>query len=276
MAGPSSETNLKTYETADVASHYASLSYLAPCERLLFDSYIKPGSAILDLGVGGGRTTPYLARLASHYVGVDYSAPMIARCRAKFPNLEFRVADASDLTRFQDGAFDAVVFAFNGIDYVLPDQSRLQSLAHIYRVLKADGCFIFSSHNPRAVVVREGWNRERLRNVAHRFSSGLPFLFEFLLVALAGARATLAIGRSVASSLLRFVRRFPTRTFWLGEGNFVDSAHGGLLTHSWIPERVIGEMAGLHFFLRRVVANEYPRSGHRYSTDWYYYVFTKR
>jgi SAM-dependent methyltransferase len=186
------------------------------------------------------------------------------------------VADASDLTSFQDGAFDAVVFAFNGIDYVLPDQSRLQSLAHIYRVLKDDGCFVFSSHNPRAVVVCEGWNRERLRNIARRFSGGLPFLFEFLLAALTGARATLAFGRSVGSSLLRSVRRVPTRSFWLGEGNFVDSAHGGLLTHSWIPERVIGEMAGLHFYLRRVMANQYPRGGHRYSTNWYYYVFTKR
>jgi len=57
MAGPSSETNLQTYNKPEVASHYAALECLTPCERLLFGSFIKPGGVILDLGVGGGRAT---------------------------------------------------------------------------------------------------------------------------------------------------------------------------------------------------------------------------
>lgn len=276
MSGPSSATNLQTYNTPEVASHYASLEYLTSCERLLFGSYIKPGSVILDLGVGGGRTTPYLANRASHYVGVDYASAMIKACQARFPRLEFKVADASELSVFQDRSFDAVVFAFNGIDYVLPDESRRRCLKHIQRVLKSGGCVIFSSHNARAILVRPSWNRERLRRIARRLSGGSGLLCSLLLCALTVMRAIMAVGRSVISSSSRMWRRIPTSAFWRGEGNLVDSAHGGLFTHCWIPERMISEMDGLHFRVERVLGNEYPQTGHQYTTDWYYYVFTKR
>lgn len=53
MAGRSVENNLQVYSAPPVVSYYASLDYLTPCERLLFDGYIKSGSNILDLGVGG-------------------------------------------------------------------------------------------------------------------------------------------------------------------------------------------------------------------------------
>src|SRR5947199_304932 len=39
--------NLQVYNKSEVASHYAVLSYLTPCERLLFDLYVKPGGVFL-------------------------------------------------------------------------------------------------------------------------------------------------------------------------------------------------------------------------------------
>jgi hypothetical protein len=45
--------NLQTYRIPEVASYYAALNYLTPCERLLFQSYIKSGMSVLYLGVGG-------------------------------------------------------------------------------------------------------------------------------------------------------------------------------------------------------------------------------
>jgi len=96
MVGPKA-ANLEVYRNPKVVSHYAGLEYLTACERLLFDTYLTSGMAILDMGVGGGRTTPYLSRKASRYVGVDYSEEMIRLCRDKFPQLEFLVADAADL-----------------------------------------------------------------------------------------------------------------------------------------------------------------------------------
>ena len=74
-------SNLATWSKPEVASYYSSLTYLTPCEQLLFDKYLRPGMAILDMGVGGGRTTPYLSSIAGRYVGADYSAEMIAAMR---------------------------------------------------------------------------------------------------------------------------------------------------------------------------------------------------
>ena len=139
----------------------------------LFETYVGEGSVILDLGVGGGRTTPFLSRRASRYVGLDYSSSMVERCRAKFSDLQFRVGDAADLSELPDCQFDAVVFAYNGIDFVLPEASRQSCWKHISRVLKPGGTLIFSSHNARAVFVSPGWNLERLRNSCS--SSGPEF-----------------------------------------------------------------------------------------------------
>jgi ubiquinone/menaquinone biosynthesis C-methylase UbiE len=275
VAGRSVETNLQVYGSPDVVSYYASLDYLTPCERLLFDCYLKPGSVILDLGVGGGRTTAYLAGRASHYVGIDYAEAMIEACQAKFPNLEFKVADAADLSAFRDESFDAVVFAFNGIDFVLPGKARRACLEHIYRILKAQGVLIFSSHNPRAVLVWRGWNRDRLQGIAREFSGRSALLYAGMFAGLKSVRFAVAVGQSAWSSLLRLFRRVPSQTFWRGEGNLADTAHGGLLTHYWTPERAIDELTSLHFRIERIVGNEYPQAHREYAADWYYYVFAK-
>ena len=139
MSAQPQPPNLDVYNRPDVAAHYGALDYLDDCERRLFEDYLKLGMAILDLGVGGGRTTPCLSMIASRYVGVDYAEEMIGVCRSKFPQLEFAVGDASDLSRFADASFDAVIFTFNGLDCLAPDLKRQQCLRECHRVLKNDG-----------------------------------------------------------------------------------------------------------------------------------------
>jgi SAM-dependent methyltransferase len=269
------DANRRTWEANDVAAHYAALDYLSPCERLLFETYIPVGSAILDVGVGGGRTTPFLVNRASRYVGVDYAAAMVKSCQAKFPGLEFVTADAADLSRFTDASFDVVVFAFNGIDNVLPDDRRHSCLRHFCRILKPGGILIFSSHNPRSVMIRPSWNRERLRQLSARLSAGSGVLRRIFWVLLTVLRAGLAVCRSFGASLLRVVRRIPTRMFWRGEGILWDPVHGGLVTHYGTPACVIRELETGGFRPMRVLGDDYPLPSHPYVTDWYYYVFAK-
>ncbi len=274
-SGKQEDPNLDIYNKSEVADHYASLDYISPCEKALFDAFLKPGDAILDLGVGGGRTTPHLSRLASRYVGVDYAPKMIAACRQKFPQLEFLVADATNLAPLNDRTFDSVVMAFNGMDYLVPGESRLQCLAQIHRVLKKDGVLIFSSHNPRAIFRRPAWNRKKIDEVAERLAGRRKWLLGPARVLLLWLRVAVAVPRSGVESLLRLFRRVARRAFWSGDGYMVDPVHGGLLTHYAVPGRVIAELRQHGFRLLRFTGDDYPRYSRAYVTDWYYYVFQK-
>jgi ubiquinone/menaquinone biosynthesis C-methylase UbiE len=267
--------NLRTYRVPEVASHYAGLNYLTRCEKLLFRTYIQPGMRVLDLGVGGGRTTSCLSRIASRYVGVDYSEAMIHACRRKFPDLKFLLADASDLSAFEDAWFDAVVFSYNGLDCVVPDEKRLRCLRECWRVLSPDGVFIFSSHNPRSILVRVDWDRRRLRAFARRLVSPGNIFFPLVVGGLTVAKATHAFVRAVTGSALRIVRRLPRFAFWHGEGNLYDPVDGGVRVHCSIPDRVVAELAEFDFRLVRLMGDDYPRPSRSLLTDWYYYVFTK-
>jgi SAM-dependent methyltransferase len=275
MATARHDPNLVRYNAPEVAQYYAALNYLTPCEQLLFDNYLKPGMAILDLGVGGGRTTPYLSSIAQRYVGVDYAEKMIAECRQKFPQLEFHLANAADLSQFFSSSFDAVVMAFNGMDYLLPDDARLRALREIHRVLRSEDILIFSSHNARAFFLRPAWNPQRVRALAESIVGSRGILFRPVLWFLMGVRVTVAVLWSVLVSLGRVARRLPTRTFWQGRGYRMDPAHGGLKTHLATPRKVKQEVEQFGFRLLRVVGDDYPRVSRLFCTGWYYYVFRK-
>jgi len=267
--------NLRTYLVPEVASHYAGLNYLTPCERLLFRTYIKPGMAVLDLGVGGGRTTSCLSRVASRYVGVDYSAAMIQACRRRFPDLSFALADASDLSAFDDASFDAIVFSFNGLDCLVPDEKRLRCLRECRRVLRPTGVLVFSSHNPRSILVRADWDRGRLRAFARRLVAQQSVFLPLVVGGLTLAKAVQASLRALARSALRIVRRVPTPAFWRGEGDLHDPVDGGLTVHCSIPDRVVAELSELDFQLLELMGDDYPRRSRLFLTDWFYFVFSK-
>jgi SAM-dependent methyltransferase len=117
------------------------------------------GQPILDIGVGAGRTTALLRPLASEYVGIDYTAPMVAACRQAYPDLRFEQMDARDLGRLPAGHFGLAMFSFNGIDSV-PPVDRPRVLAEVHRVLRPGGLFILSAHNRHGPGTRE---KPRLR-----------------------------------------------------------------------------------------------------------------
>jgi SAM-dependent methyltransferase len=189
--------------------------------------------------------------------------------------LKFLVTEASDLSAFEDSSFDAVVMAFNAIDYVLPEEKRWECLRECRRVLRAGGVLIFSSHNPRSILVRPAWNHERLRAFAREFVADGSVLFRPLVFALTVAKSVHSFLRAVGSSAARVIRRASKPVFWRGEGNLIDSSHGGLLTHCWVPKCVIAELTQFGFQVVKWMGDDYPRANRLLVTDWYYYVFQK-
>lgn len=140
--------NKRAYARADVLSHYERLDMLLEPERILLER-LAPGlrgKKILDIAVGGGRTTKYLLEISGDYTGVDYTPEFVEVARRKFPAARIECRDARDLSAFAGGTFDFVMFSFNGIDYV-PHEDRMRALREILRVLKPGGLFLFSAHN---------------------------------------------------------------------------------------------------------------------------------
>jgi SAM-dependent methyltransferase len=229
--------NRETYQTKDVVECYARDKHLQPPEATIL-SELRPalgGMKMLDIGVGAGRTTAHFAPLVKEYVGVDYSEPMIQMCEQRFgkrqANVNFRVADATCLTSFQDRTFDFVLFSFNGIDS-LSHEERIRALKEMRRVTVAGGRVLFSTHNVTALTRRMpqiSWNPKR---------------------ALAGIRAFMN-------------RPYKDIAGQLGGCEYVvvnDGAHGGRLRNFYVrPSFQVRELEGLGFKGVRVFSLESGR-----------------
>ncbi len=158
-----------------VLSTYASVADLQKPEEtilhLLRDRL--PGWRMLDLGIGGGRTTVHFEPLVYEYHGTDYAERMVETCQQRFPKVgprtRFFVLDATRMKGLPNYYYDFVLFSFNGIDCVAP-QERDHVFREVQRVCKPGGYFVFSSHNLLYVptMYRPKWYR-RWREFLYQF-----------------------------------------------------------------------------------------------------------
>ncbi len=140
--------NKKKYENKNIVSSYVKMTLQNP-EVMIFVNYREyiVDKHVLDIGCGTGRTTAILKNLSNCYVGLDYSLEMIETCRERFKYVRFIHGDVRNMgNEFIDQECDFIMFSFNGLDSI-NHADRLQGLREIYRVLKRDGLFVFSSHN---------------------------------------------------------------------------------------------------------------------------------
>ena len=151
------DKNYQTYIKSNIVSHYAQLNKLQPAEQTIIELFRDRLSAMkmLDIGVGGGRTTKHFAPLVKEYTGIDYSAEMIAACQQRFSRssekIFLEVGDARNMEQFADNYFDFILFSFNGIDYV-SHRDRLKIFQEIQRVGKTGCYFFFSTHNLQSIA----------------------------------------------------------------------------------------------------------------------------
>jgi len=142
------EVSRREYDAPGTPESYARNTELLRAEEVIL-SYLSheiSGKAVLDIGVGAGRTVPHLTAYTEHYTGIDYSENMLRHCRAKYGRARLLLCDARDMSVFEDGAFDAVFLCFNAIDDA-DHEDRERILGEVHRVLKRNGVFVFSAHN---------------------------------------------------------------------------------------------------------------------------------
>ena len=145
---------VRSYFNSDpVVAHYEAAAEkigLWKSEEKIFQQIFKLEDSILELGCGVGRISLGLHELGyKHLLASDYAKNMIDRARALSKRMgypiPFRVCDATDL-EFEDAIFEGVIFGFNGLMQIPKESNRIQALKEIYRVLKKDGLFVFTTH----------------------------------------------------------------------------------------------------------------------------------
>ncbi|MFO8061051.1 MAG: methyltransferase domain-containing protein [Bacillota bacterium] len=114
-------------------------------ERLLG---ICSGMRVLDVGCGNGLFSRRLARLGAEVLGIDFSAALVERARARsaeIEGVEYRVVDATDRRALADlGEFDAAV-----ANMALMDMSELEPLIDALGCILSPGApFVFSVSHP--------------------------------------------------------------------------------------------------------------------------------
>ena len=140
--------NKRTYASSKVVRWYDQLDFIHKPEAVILENLLPTikGKKLLDIGIGGGRTTRFLLEISKDYTGIDYTPACVEVAKTKYPSANISCKDARDLSAFANDGFDFVLFALNGIDYVTHDD-RLKVFQEIRRVLRPGAPFAFSTHN---------------------------------------------------------------------------------------------------------------------------------
>ncbi len=101
---------------------------------------LSPGSQVLELGCGTGRTTAYLRRAGHAVVAADISDVALRMLSSRLPGVETRELDMTQGLPWNAGHFEAVV-ADLCLHYFDAKTTRYV-LGEIARVLRPDGVFL--------------------------------------------------------------------------------------------------------------------------------------
>jgi phosphatidylethanolamine/phosphatidyl-N-methylethanolamine N-methyltransferase len=137
---------------------------------------LRPGDRVLEVGVGTGLSLPLYPRDV-HITGVDVSAEMLDKARARFARHRLANVDAllemdAERMSFADASFDKVVAMY--VVSVVENPAKL--LEELHRVCKPDGEIFIVNH-----VRSDNRFVAALEKSLARFSDKLGFHPEFQL-----------------------------------------------------------------------------------------------
>lgn len=159
---------VKKYYTGYVRKEWNRL-VKDPYHRLEFDTtlhflkrYLPKNGLILDAGGGPGRYTIELAKQGYYVVLLDITLAnlVFAKRQIKKAKLQSRVKEVvegsiTDLSRFADNTFDAVICLGGPLSHVLDKKERGRAVSEIIRVAKRNAPIFVSVMSRLSVLVSE-------------------------------------------------------------------------------------------------------------------------
>ena len=108
-----------------------------------FEKRLKPGSTVLDLGTGPGRTYEYFHKKGYEYIGYDFSSKMkdkAYRLHGEFPYIVDDIVNVRN--HFDKCSVDNIFYVYT--IFHLPREDAKKSLEDVHYILKDDGYAILS------------------------------------------------------------------------------------------------------------------------------------
>jgi ubiquinone/menaquinone biosynthesis C-methylase UbiE len=129
---------------------------------------LPPDATVVDVGCGTARAVAELAEHAAHAIGVDLDPAMLAAARRRFPDIDVRAADATELP-LGDG--QAHGYRADKVYHVLPDPHA--ALAEARRVLVPDGRIALLGQDWDTLVI-DSDQPELTRRIVHARADTIP------------------------------------------------------------------------------------------------------
>ena len=108
--------------------------------------FLKPGNKILEIGAGTGRYSIALAKMGYEVTAVDLTPKHVEIMKSKtrrLKNFKCMVADALDLSMFEDKSFD-MVLNFGPMYHLFHKKDKNQAVKETIRVAKKNGICMFA------------------------------------------------------------------------------------------------------------------------------------
>ena len=154
MTGPEKDLSFRAFEHEAwervVSVYHTGFGELTSqtIEPLLDAADVREGAQVLDVACGPGYVAAATAARGAHVIGVDFSIAMVTEARGQYPDVEYRVGDAEELS-FPDARFDSVVMNFGLLHLERPERA----LSEAHRVLRPKGRMAFTVWDEPSVAV---------------------------------------------------------------------------------------------------------------------------
>jgi ubiquinone/menaquinone biosynthesis C-methylase UbiE len=129
---------------------------------------LTPGTVVVDVGCGTGRAVAELSDRGVRAVGVDTDQTMLAAARHRFPDIDVRAADATELP-FSGGQVHG--YRADKVYHLLPDPAA--ALAEARRVLTLGGRIVLLGQDWDTLVI-DSDQPNLTRTIVHARADAMP------------------------------------------------------------------------------------------------------